>query len=314
MVAAAGAGCGSSTAAKAVDFPTKPITLVIPYAPGGASDIIGRVIDKYTAKVFGHHFTFKYMPGAGGSLGTAFVASSNPNGYTIETYNLPNLDVDPVVGSGGYSISDFSYIGELVADHQALVATKSSPYKTLAEFIAAAKAHPGKITVAIPSVFDGTEIALWELEKAAKFTVTIVPFQGGSAETAALLGNHVDVAMYNLSNLASATSEVDILGVSAAHRLSQYPNVPTFSELGYPVTTVEGRVIIAPKGIPAPVLAILRKGFKKIYDNPSFQADMTKIDQPLQYESGQAVQAYVKAQYPRIKALIQQFDPSAVKK
>lgn len=308
-VSAAGvlAGCGaSSPTASSPHFPTHPITMVVPYPPGGASDIIARIIDKYTVPQFGYHFAFKYDPGAGGALGTTEVAGAKPNGYTIEAFNFPQIDAMPLAGSGQFQPSSFDYIGEVVSDPQAIAVLKGSPYNTLAKLIAAAKKHPGKITVAIPGAFDGTQFVLYELEHDAHVKFTMITYNGGGPEAAAVLGKHVDAVMVNYTLVTQIKSQLDFLAVSTPKAFSGLPGVPTFTQQGYPIVFADGRIFIAPKGLPASVLTKLRAGFKAIYNNPSWQATMRKDSLPIQYISGSALQKYVEHYVPVIRKLMQE--------
>lgn len=302
---AAIAGCGSTVSpTTAPSFPTHPITAVIPYPPGGASDIITRIMDKYTVPVFGHHFVFRYDPGAGGALGTTEVAAAKPNGYTIEAFNFPQIDAMPLAGSGRFQPTSFDYIAQIVADPQAIATLKGSRYNSLAKLIAAARRHPGQITVAIPGAFDGTQFVLFELEHDAHVKFTMITYNGGGPEAAAILGKHVDAVMVNYTLVTQIQSKLDFLAVSTQKPFPALPGVPTFTQQGYPIVFHDGRIYIAPKGLPKAVLTKLRNGFKTIFNNPQFQATMKKDKLPLGYLSGSALNHYIQSYVPTIRTLM----------
>ncbi len=309
-------GCGVTTSKSASPsstttaswHPAHAITVVIPYPPGGASDIIARIVNQFAVPVFGHHFIFRYDPGAGGALGATDIADAPPNGYTIGTVNFPEITVQPLAGVGNFKPSSFDYLAQMVGDPQTIATLKGSQYPTLASLVAAARKNPGRVTVGIPTTLDNTQFVLLDLEKDAHVKFTIIPYTGGAPETAALLGNHIDAAMVNFSVSKPIAPEVNFLAVSAAKPFKLLPGVKTFAEQGYPIVTDDGRLFVAPKGLPSPVLATLRQGFKKIYDNPKFQALMKKDSQPTGYLSGSAAEQEVVSYQKPAYALLKEFN------
>jgi tripartite-type tricarboxylate transporter receptor subunit TctC len=296
--------CAPWLPARAAGFPDRAITLLIPYAPGGANDIIARVVDRYAEKVFGRHFIFRYAAGAGGAIGSSELATTRNDGYTVGQINFPEVVAMPLAGAGSFQTSSFDYIARLVADPQVLVTLKGSAYDTLPKLIAAAKAKPGALTVAIPGAFDGTEFALLALQRAANVKVTMITFVGGAPQIAAILGKHVDAAMMNASALDPIRDQVNLLGVSTTAESPLFPGTKTLTAQGYPVVTSDGRLIIAPAGLPPDVLQKLRDGFKAIANDPSFQADMAKIHQPLGYMDGASLTTFVNSQQDTIRQLL----------
>ena len=306
----AGFGCTAATLvargqALAADFPDHPITMVVPFDPGGAVDQLARLIDKYTTPVFGHNFVFQYQPGAGGALGMTALAHAKPDGYTIGAYMTPNLIALPLMHAGQFSTDDFAYLAQMIADPHALATLAgSSPYTNLRQFLSAAKASPGKLTVGIGDVYDGTRFALLNFIQKAGIDVTVIPLNGGNKQNAALLGKVIDAAMVNYSLVASERDKLNFLAVTTEQPFSGLPGVPTFRSQGLDVIGHDGRVYMAPKGVPPDVLAKLRDGFKKIFDDPQFVADAEKLSQPTSYLSGPAVDAAIRAETPVVKRLL----------
>jgi tripartite-type tricarboxylate transporter receptor subunit TctC len=304
-----GLGCAAAVSAgaraKAADFPDRPITIVIPFDPGGAVDQLARLIDKFTPTVFGHNFVFQYQPGAGGALGMTALAHAKPDGYTIGAYMTPNLIALPLMHAGAFSTADFSYLAQMIADPHALATLAgSSPYTSLKQFVAAAKASPGKLTVGLGDVYDGTRFALLNFIQKSGLNVTVIPLNGGNKQNAALLGKVIDAAMVNYSLVASEREKLNFLAVTTEQPFAGLPGVPTFRSQGFDVIGHDGRVYMTPKGVPPDVLAKLREGFKKIFDDPQFTSEAEKLSQPTSYLSGPAVEAAIRAEEPLVKKLL----------
>ena len=290
--------------ASADTFPDHPITMIIPFDPGGGVDQVARLADKFAPAAFGHNFTFQYQPGAGGALGVTALAHAKPDGYTIGGYIMPNLVALPLMHAGQFTIHDFTYVAQLVADPHALVTLQGSPYTTLPQFIAAAKASPGKLTVGLPDVYDGTRFSLLDLQRRAKIQVTTVPFNGGNKQNAALLGKVVDAAMVNLSLVGSERDKLNFLAISTPTPFADMPKVPTFRSYHLDVVGSDGRVYMAPKGVPADIAAKLSDGFKKIADNPEFKAEAQKVGIPVEFLDGPGLEKYVIGFEPFAKQLL----------
>ncbi len=310
LAATAFAAAAPKLAAAADTFPDHPITMIVPFDPGGGVDQVARLVDKFAPAVFGHNFTFQYQPGAGGALGVTALSRAKPDGYTIGGYIMPNLVALPLMNAGQFTIHDFSYVAQMVADPHALVTLQGSPYTTLPQFVDAAKKAPGKLTVGLPDVYDGTRFSLLDLMRRAKIQVTVVPFNGGNKQNAAILGKVVDAAMVNMSLVASERDKLNFLAVSTAGPFPEMSNVPTFRSFHLDVVGTDGRVYMAPKGVPPDVLGKLRDGFKKIADNPEFKEQAQKVGLPVTYLDGAALEKYVIGFEPFAKQLLSNLSAS----
>lgn len=303
LLISAMAGSGASAAG----FPDKAINMVVPYNPGGGSDIICRMMDKFAKDTFGNNFIFVYKPGAGGAVGSSVIARSAADGYTIGTVNIPHFVLQSLTGSGDYTIDSFDYLGQVASDPQVLVTPGNSPIKTLEAFIAEAKANPGKMTVGVPGALGAGHIAAYMLMDKAGIEFTVVPYGGGADLSAALLGGQIDAAVHQIGIVAPEKDQMNLLAVSHHKRHAFLPDTPTFKELGYEVNSFIGRLIVAPKGLSPEVLKTLRDGLKAIWDKPEYQDGMNKANFSVDWMSGDELEAYLKDYVETSKALLEKY-------
>jgi tripartite-type tricarboxylate transporter receptor subunit TctC len=264
--------------AMAEDYPKSGINMVIPYPPGGGSDMLTRIFDKYAKKEFGQNFVFLYKPGAGGAVGASSVAKSKPDGYTIGTVNTPHTVLQQLTGAGDFTVESFDYIAQVASTIQVLVTPGASKIKTLDQFIAAAKESPGRMTVGIPGAMGAEYMAVLKMMEKLGIKVTIVPSKGGADLLAALLGNHLDAGLHNDVIIAPEKEKMNLIAVAGAKKHPYFTDVPTFKELGYDVAGFTGRIYVGPKGMDPAKLARLRKGFEAIWNLPECQNDLNKAN------------------------------------
>lgn len=304
-------GCGQTknpiegTNKTEANYPSRPITMVIPYDPGGGSDLLTRIVDKYAKEQFGNNFTFVYKPGAGGAVGASEIAKSPKDGYTIGTVNVPNYLLQSISGSGAFNIDSFDYICQTASDPQIFISSKGSKYTSLEEFVKAAKENPGKLTVGVPGALGDGHVATLMFMERAGIKVTIVPFKGGADLLTGILGNQVDAGMANIGVIISEKEKLNLLAVTFKERHAYVPDVPTFKEKGYDFVSFIGRIYVAPKGLAPDVLKKLEAGFKNIWDKPEYQEDMKRAKFSTDWMTGEEVKAFVKNYYNEAKILIE---------
>jgi tripartite-type tricarboxylate transporter receptor subunit TctC len=269
----------------AQEFPSRPITMVVPFDPGGGSDLIARTVDKFAAEEFGGNFTFQYRPGAGGHIGTNTVAGASPDGYTIGTFNVPHIALGPVTGVAQYALDDFTYLGQVAADPGAM-ATAPGSFGSLEEFLTAARDRPGELTLGSADQFGGTHLLALQIADAADVKLTIVPFSGGSQLVAAVLGGHVDAGVAGLPPFMGSREETQFLALTGPDRHDALPEVPTLREQGLDITMITGRIFVAPAGLEDDVTQRLRSGLQTIYEREDFQADLRQSGQFPSWMSG----------------------------
>lgn len=253
----------------AAAYPDRPVQMIIPVAPGGGSDLIIRVIEKDFQKEFGQSLSFVYKPGASGAVGVSELKTLPPDGYTLCSQSYPHIIIQELSGSGRYTVNDFEYIGMVAMDDVFFAVKKNSPYKTAQDVINAAREKPDTLTVATTDTMGCAHMAALTL-RLDGVPVNIITYSSGSKAVAALLGGQVDAAMLVKGSAAPSISKMNLLAVCNIQRDPGLSDVPTFKEsTGLEIVQFNGRLILAPKGLPADVYARLRDGFRKIYADPA---------------------------------------------
>ncbi|MGZ8230787.1 MAG: Bug family tripartite tricarboxylate transporter substrate binding protein [Burkholderiales bacterium] len=261
-VAALGiAACAFSAFAQ--NYPTRPIRLIAPFAPGGGTDISARILAEGLTKVLGQTVVVDNRPGAGSTLGTDLAAKANPDGHTLLLGNISMAFNAALYRKLPYdALKDLAPISLVTDQPNILVAHPTLPAKTLAEFVSAARASPGKFTYGSAGTGSGTHLAMELLLMSQKMDLVHVPFKGTGPALTALLGNQISVFF---STYASALPHVKAdrlraYAVTSEKRTTTLPQVPTVAESGVPAyqySTWYG--LLAPAGVPRPIITQLNK-------------------------------------------------------
>ena len=285
QVLAAGLGLAGAAALPALaagdKYPSRPITLVVPFPPGGSVDMMARQYTEPLSQLLGVPVGVDNKPGAGGSIGAQTVARSKPDGYTLvassQSSHLanplvqPNLRYDP--------IKDFDNIAILGRQPNALIVHPDVPAKTFAEFVTYLKENPGKLNFATAGAGSMGQINAEAFLLAVDAKATHVPYRGGSPYVAALLANEVQFALDNLVVFLPhiEAGKFRALAVASNTRLDQLPDVPTFAELNLPaLNQTSWTGIAAPAGTPADILDTLYKSVRKIATDPAMVENLKK--------------------------------------
>ncbi len=276
--------------AQAQDYPTRPITMIVPFPPGGVADIVGRPLAAAMEKSLGQPVVVVNRTGAGGAIGMTAAARADPDGYTI-LMALSSISIfpvsDPLNGKPApYQISDFVPIALVTADPTVLVVGGDSPYRTVKDFVAAAKANPGKINFSSSGVYGTLHVAMEMFANAAGIQLFHVPYQGGGPAVRALLAGEVQALA---SGPAAAIGQIQAGKMRAlagwgAKRLELMPELPTFTELGY--KDVEFYIwagVVAPAATPAVAQHKLRAAVREAVATPLFSGAMAKVQTPINY-------------------------------
>lgn len=256
-------------AGAADEFPSKPVTMIVPWPAGGGSDTIMRLIAEPFAKALGQPVVVVNKPGAGGQIGLRETAEAQPDGYTIsfiatgfiaQQYNTPNAT----------AIDDFTFLGWVGTDASALTVNASTGWKTLDDFIAAAKAKPGTIRNGNDQPGGTSFLGVALMERALGVKLVRIPYAGDAPNLQALLSGEVHTSTAAVTNMIEyhKAGTVRILAVSGDTRDEKLPDVPTFKELGYRISAGTMRAIIAPKRLPAERAAKLESAFLTAMKDP----------------------------------------------
>jgi tripartite-type tricarboxylate transporter receptor subunit TctC len=301
-------------------WPTKPISMVAPFPPGGVADIVGRPLAVSMEKTLKQPVLVVNRSGAGGAVGTTAVAKSAPDGYTI-LMSLSSISVfpvsDPMNGKPvPYRLSDFAPIALVTADPTVLVVAADGPYKTIQDFIASAKAYPNQINYASAGMYSTLHVAMEMFASAAGIKLFHVPYQGGGPAVAALLGGQVHALA---SGPAAAIGQIKggkmrALAGWGDKRLPSMPDLPTFKELGY--KDVEFYIwsgVFAPAATPAPVQAKLREAVRAAVADPQFKGAMEKVQTPIFYLDAPEFAAFLAKDAARLKLAVEKIPPESKK-
>jgi tripartite-type tricarboxylate transporter receptor subunit TctC len=262
-------------------YPAKPVTVIVPQAPGGANDAIARIVAQKLTEQTGQQFLVDNKPGAGGNIGTAAAAKSKPDGYTLLlTVNSAHVINPSLYKSAGFDpVKDFEPITPVANAGYVLVANNSFPPKNVAELIAAAKAKPGKIAIA--SAGNGTlnHLIGEMLGKAAGIDLLHVPYKGASAAVTDLVGGQVQVSVQSLPSSISfiKSGKLKVLGVVNEKRVAALPDVPTIGETikGFGSTPWYG--LLAPAGTPKAIVAQLQAEVAKALDTQDVKEKLAAV-------------------------------------
>jgi tripartite-type tricarboxylate transporter receptor subunit TctC len=245
-------------------YPAHPITLIIPFAPGGSTSIVGRAIADKMSEALGEKIIVDNRPGGGGTVGTRAVATSAPDGYTIGLGYTGTLAIGPTLyRKAGYDPrKDFAPIGLIGNAPNSLVVHPSFPARTIAELIAYGKAHPGEINFGSAGAGTASHITGEYFGRVAGIKLTHIPYKGTGPALVDLIGGHIPMAFAPIPATHASVSggQMRALGVSSPGRSSLLPEVPTIAESGLPgfdASLYYG--LIAPAGTPRPIIDRLNK-------------------------------------------------------
>lgn len=261
-----------SVGADAQSYPNRPITLVIPFAPGGSTSIVGRTIADKMSELLGEKIIIDNRPGAGGTIGTKAVAKSDPDGYTIMLGYTGTLAIGPsLYKNAGYDPrKDFAPIGLIGNAPNSLVVHPSFDVKTVAELIAYAKANPGKVNFGSAGAGTVSHITGEYFARAAGITLVHIPYKGTGPALVDLLGGHIPMAFAPIpathANVSSGLLRA--LAVTSPKRTALLPDVPTIAEAGLPgfnASLYYG--LVAPAGTPRPIVDRLNKELRAALDS-----------------------------------------------
>ena len=291
-------------------YPTKPIQMVVPFPPGGVADITGRPTALGMSKILKKPIVIVNKPGAGGIVGFSTVAHGTPDGYTL-LMALSSVSILPVAEklqgrTPSYSLKDLAPIALISADPTVLCVRADGPYKTAKDFIAAAKANPGKINYSSSGVYGTLHVAMEIFANAAGIRLFHIPYQGGGPAVTALMGGQVEALA---SGPSAAIGQIKAgrmraLAVWGNKRLDSMPNVPSMKELGYNAEFYIWSGLFAPAGTPAPIMTRLRSTVQQVVADPEFKDAMAKIETPIAYLDAPEFAKFVDRDAKRLEAAV----------
>ncbi|HYG42428.1 MAG TPA: tripartite tricarboxylate transporter substrate binding protein [Bordetella sp.] len=288
-------------------FPTKPITLIVPFPAGGSTDRHLRAIAEDASKHLGQNVIVENRPGAGGTLGPANMAkSAKPDGYTISLYPLGMLRMPYMMKTDWDPIKDFTFILGLSGYTFGFTVRTDSPFKTFNDYIEAARAKPGTIDYGSTGVGSSPHLLMEEIAINAKVKLNHVPFKGNADMQQALLGGHI-MAQSDATGWDQFvdSGKMRLLVTFGEQRTKRWPDVPTAQELGYGVVSSSPYGLAGPKGMDPKVVQILHDAFKQALFSARSMEVMQQLNQEPAYRNSQDYQAWAEATYAKDKGLIE---------
>jgi tripartite-type tricarboxylate transporter receptor subunit TctC len=295
LVLAAASMLWMTPAAMAQDYPSRPVTLIIPWPPGGATDIAMRAIAEAAAKHLGQPIVVDNKPGGSGAIGPAtMAASAKPDGYTISQIPITVFRLPLMQQASWDPEKDFSYIVHLTGYTFGVTTHVDTPFKKWQDVIDYAKANPGKVTYATPGAATSLHIGMEQIAAKAGVKFTQVPFKGNAESNTAVLGNHTMLQADGTGWKPLVDGgKLRLLMIWTAERSKNWPDVPTMKELGYPFVFDSPFGIGGPKGMDPKVVAKLHDAFKKAIEEPALLETLAKYDMVANYKSTEDYRKFV---------------------
>jgi tripartite-type tricarboxylate transporter receptor subunit TctC len=311
IVLAALAAAAATLPAHAQQYPNRPITMIVPFPPGGIADITGRPLAVSMSKVLGQPVVIENKAGAGGAVGHAFVAKAKPDGYTIMTA-LSSIAVIPEADKvngrpSTYQMSDFTPIALISADPTILLVPAGAPWKTLKELIDDARSRPGKISYASSGVYGTIHTCFEMLAQAADVKLLHVPYKGGGPAMTALLAGETNLGAQSpgVSDPHIKSGKIRVLGSWAGARTASLPDVPTMKEQGFDVEFYIWAGVFAPAGLPPEVRERLTAAVRQSAQDPEFVKALTNVNTPVNYKEGKDFDVFLDTDTRRLAAGVQ---------
>jgi tripartite-type tricarboxylate transporter receptor subunit TctC len=267
---------------QAQDYPKGPIQIVIPFGPGGLTDIFWRSISEFLGNNIKGTIVLVNKPGGGGVVGTSFGVNSKPDGYTLVSANSDPLSMSPVFTPNvPYNPDkDVTYIAKLAAFAFTVSVRSDSPFKTLEEVVAFAKANPKKLKCAVMGIGSTPHIILEVFNRDAKIEIAPIPFDSGGESVTNLLGGHTDLCVASVPSIKPHVlgGKIRLLALCSPKRISEFPDVPTMTEKGYKKSSIATGVGLAgPRGLDSAIVSKWTEALEKTMRDPNFIAIIEKL-------------------------------------
>jgi tripartite-type tricarboxylate transporter receptor subunit TctC len=295
---------------QAQDYPKGPVQIVIPFGSGGLTDILWRSISDFIGSNVKGTIVLVNKPGGGGVVGTSFVANAKPDGYTLVSANSDPLSISPVFTPNVpyHPEKDFTYIAKLTAFAFIVGVRNDSPFKTLEELVAFAKANPKKLKCAVMGVGSTPHTILQVFNRDANVEIGAVPFDSGGETVTNLLGGHTDLCVVSLSAIKSQvlSGKVHLLGFCSPKRISEFPQIPTLGEKGYKKSSIATCVGLAgPKGVASDIVSKWEKAIGKTLKDPKVTATIEKLGGAvIDFKKGEDYKKELMADFAMYKEII----------
>lgn len=298
---------GLSLPAAAQTFPTKPITLIVPFPPGGSGDALARTLGLAASADLGQPIVIMHKPGGGAVTGTASLTQNTPaDGYTLALMHNSVIRHPLLQKVSWNPVTDFTYVIGLVNLSTIVTVRAEAPWKTIQELLADAKARPGVLSYGNVGAASANRIAGEQLARAAGGQFNMVPFKGGAEALTAVIGGHLDVYGDPGVGPIALSGKIRVLATLTETRLKRFPDAPTAKELGYDVVVRSPLGLVGPKGMDPAVVDRLHKAFVKATSDPAYRKVLDDYDLQPALMSAEEYRKYASEQFARDKVLLPQ--------
>jgi putative tricarboxylic transport membrane protein len=309
IAAAAVVAASAATFAVAAGYPDHPVQFIVPFNPGGGADASQRTFNRYAQQIVGQSLVVVNKPGAGGTRGWAEFVHMKPDGYTL-AIATPPFNVIPALvrpKQTGYKLDQFTNICIYAVVPDVLLVREDSQFKTLADLVKYAKAHPQKIKAANTGTLGADFMTTLLIEKGTGTEFTQIPFTGGSQALEGTLAGTTDVMIASTLFAVAQKGKLRTLAIASSKRSPELPDVPTFKELGYDVVSDRYRVLAGPPGLPENIVKFWDGVCHKVSEIPEFQKAMKKIGQPPAYVDTAKADAAIKDMTGHMQELVDKY-------
>jgi tripartite-type tricarboxylate transporter receptor subunit TctC len=276
----------------------KPITMIVPFPPGGVADTVARPVAEALGKELKQTVVVENRVGAGGALGIGAAARAPADGYTL-LLSLSSISIlpeaDKILGrKAAFALKDFKPIARFTADPTVLVVRADAPWKTVGEFVAYARAHPGQLNFGSSGNYGTMHVPVEMLKARAGIFITHIPYTGAGPAVLALLGGQVDAVASGPSTVAQQikAGKLRALAHWGDKPLQALPEVPSLTQAGYPDTFAQWSALFVPAGVPEDVVQKLRAAAKKVATDPNVVATINRAGSPIEYLDAPEFQTY----------------------
>lgn len=295
-----------------IEYPTKPIEVLVPFAAGGSTDIGARILEKYLPKYLPNaQLVIVNKPGGSGSIAITDLFNAKPDGYTLAMSTHRAISMQPLYGNVEYKPDSFQPIAKVFGNQQIMIVKADAPWQTFEEWLDYVKENPGEFSYGVAGgVGSGAHLPMAELEKQAGFEAKVVPFEGTPPAITAVLGGHVQGAMVQPSDAKSLidSGELRALFNAASVPVPYYPDVPLLIDKGYDIVYDSNTSLFAPKGVPEEIVTMLEEALKKTMEDPEVLEEFEKVSLQTQYGGPEVVQEEVNEENTRFAKILKEMD------
>lgn len=285
-------------------YPSAPIELIVPFPPGGSVDPIARALQEGLQSALSTSVVIINLPGAGGTIGTTKVAHSAPNGYVLGMPTVGPLATQPHMTRLSYNSDSFEYVCRTHVTPQVLAVPASSPYQTLAELVEDARKHPEKVSLASTGTGSVPHLAAVAFGQLADFEWMHIPTKGDTEALQLALGGEITGWVAGVQTFSRMSDRLRALGILEEERSAFLPDVPTFAEQGFPLTSAGWGGLVAPKGTPPDAIETLSKACEEATRTPKFESVLQSLLVPQGYLPADAFKSFAMSEHERYGELI----------